>query len=117
MSAMHSTVSCGLSQVSVTARMSIVLEINKPLSDAVLSRTDRTFVVANRMLRLTASPGLSPASSRNITNLNVGVQWGIGSVLRLKQRLMLKIRVLCSLRSSVVPEFVFYKWQWSTIYK
>ena len=74
MSAMHSTVSCGLGQASVTARMSIVLEINKSLSDAVLSRTDRTFVVANRMLRLTAGPGLSPASSRIITNLNVGLQ-------------------------------------------
>ena len=87
---MQATVSCGLSQVSVTARMSIVLEINKSLSDAVLSRIDRTFVVANRMLRLTAGPGFrltSPASSRIIANLNVGVERGIGSNLRLKQRL------------------------------
>ena len=36
MSAMQATVSCGLSQVSVTARMSTVLEINNSLSDAVL---------------------------------------------------------------------------------
>ena len=57
MSAMHDTVSCGPSQVSVTARMYIVLEINKSLSDVVLSRIDRTLVVANRMLRLTAGPG------------------------------------------------------------
>ena len=86
MSAMHATVSCGLSQVSVTARMSIVLEINKSLSDAV----DRTFVVANRMLRLTAGPGFrlsSPASSRIIANLNIGVERVIGSNLRLTQRL------------------------------
>ena len=55
--------------------MYIVLEITK-------SRTDRTFVVANRMLRLTAGPGLrlmSPASSRIIANLNVDVERGIGS--------------------------------------
>ena len=51
MSAMQATVSYGL--VSVTAITPIVLEINKSVSDAVLSRIDRTFVVANRMLRLT----------------------------------------------------------------
>ena len=74
----------------MTARMSIVLEINKSLSDAVLSRIDQTFVVANRMLCLTASPGFRltlPTSSRIIANLNVGVQRGIGSNLRLKQTL------------------------------
>ena len=75
MSAMQAAVSCGLSQVSVTARMSIVLEINKSLSGAALSRIDRTFVVANRMLRLTASPGFrltSPSSRIIIANLKSG---------------------------------------------
>ena len=70
--------------------MSIVLEINNSLSDAVLSRIGRTFVVANRLLRLTAGPGFrltSPATSRMIANLNVGVERGIGSNLQLKQRL------------------------------
>ena len=87
---MWSEPGCGLSQVSVTTRMSIVSEINKSLSDAVLSRIYRTFVVANRMLRLTAGPGFrltSPATSRIIANLNVGVERGIGNNLRLKQRL------------------------------
>ena len=46
------------------------------------------FVVASPILRLTAGPGFtSPASSRIIANLNVGVERGIGSNLRLKQRL------------------------------
>ena len=42
------------------------------------------------MLCLTAGPGFrltSPASNRIIANLNVGLEWGIGSNLRLKQRL------------------------------
>ncbi len=63
---MHAGVSCGLNQVSVTARMFIFFEINKSQSEAVLSRTDRTFVVATRMFRLTDGPGLSltsPASN------------------------------------------------------
>ena len=80
MSAMQATVSCGLSQVSVTARMSIVLDINKSLSDAVLSRIDRMFMVANRMLRLTAGPGFrltSPANSSIIANLNVAWSGGL----------------------------------------
>ena len=58
------------------------------LSYAVLFRIDRTFVVGNRNLRLTAGPRFrltSPASSRIIANLNVGVERGIGSNLRLKQ--------------------------------
>ncbi len=90
MSAMHAAVSCGLSQVSVTARMSIVLEVNKSVSEAVLSRIDRTLVVATRILRLIAGPGLrltSPASSKIIANLNVGLERGIGSNFLLKQRL------------------------------
>ena len=42
------------------------------------------------MLLLTADPGFrltSPASSKIIANLNVGVERGIGGNLRLKQRL------------------------------
>ena len=35
MSAIHASVSCGLSQVSVTARMSIVLEIIRSVREAV----------------------------------------------------------------------------------
>ena len=34
MTAIHASVSCGLSQVSVTARMSIVLEIIRTVSEA-----------------------------------------------------------------------------------
>ena len=40
---MQAEVSCGLSKVSVMARMSIFFENNKLLSDAALPRTDRTF--------------------------------------------------------------------------
>ena len=62
MSAVQAAVSCGLSQVSVMARMFIFFENNKSLSDAVLPGTDRTFVVANLMLRLMAGPGLIQTS-------------------------------------------------------
>ena len=88
MSAIHASVSCGLSQVSVTARMSIVLEIIRSVREAVFSRIERMLVVARRMLCLTTGPGLrltSPASSKIKANLNVGR--GIGSNFRLKHRL------------------------------
>ena len=45
MSAIHASVSCGLSQVSVTARMSIVLEIIRSVREAVFSRIERMLVV------------------------------------------------------------------------
>ena len=51
---------------------------------------ERMLVVARRMLCLTTGPGFiltSPASSRINANLNVGVERGIGSNFRLKQRL------------------------------
>ena len=47
-------------------------------------------VVARRMVCLVAGPGLrltSPASSRFMANLNVGLERGIGINFRLKQRL------------------------------
>ena len=67
MSAIHAAVSCGLIQVSVKERMSIVLEITRSVREAVFSRMERMFVVARRMLCLITSPGLRltpPASSR-----------------------------------------------------
>ena len=90
MSAIHEAVSWGLSQVSVTARISIVFEIMRSVREAVFSRMERMLVVARRMLCLTTGPGFrltSPASSRIKANLNVGVERGIGSNFRLKQRL------------------------------
>ena len=90
MSAIHASVSCGLNQVSVTARMSIVLEIIRSVREAVFSQIERMLVVARRMLCLTTGPGLrltSPASSKIKANLNVGLERGIGSNFRLKQRL------------------------------
>ena len=54
------------------------------------SRMERMLVVARRMLCLATSPGFrlkSPASCRINDNLNVGVERGIGSNFRLKQRL------------------------------
>ena len=97
MSAIHASVSCGLSQVSVTARMSIVLEIIRSVIEAVFSRIERMLVVARRMLCLTTGPGLrltSPASSKIKANLNVGLVmtenyylYPIGSNFRLKHRL------------------------------
>ena len=83
------TCSC-LSQVSVTARMYIVLDIIRSVIEAVFSRMERMFVVARRMWCLIAGPGLrltSPTSSRIKANLNVGLERGIGSNFRLKQRL------------------------------
>ena len=80
----------GLSQDSVIASMYIFFENNKSLNDAVLPRADRTFVVANLMLRLMADPRLiltPPARRSTLANLNVGLEQGIGSNLRLKQRL------------------------------
>ena len=50
MSAIHATVSSVLSHVSVTARMSILLESSKSQSEAVLPRIDQMFVVANLTL-------------------------------------------------------------------
>ena len=90
MSAMQAAVSCGLSQVSLMARMSIFFKNYKSLTDAVLPRTDRTFVAANLVLLLMAGPRLivtSPARRCTMANLNVGLDKGIGSNLRLKQRL------------------------------
>ena len=90
MSAIHEAVSWGLSQVSVTARISIVFEIIRSVREAVLSRMERMLVVARRMLCLTTGPRFrftSPASSRINDNLNVDVERGIGSNFRLKQRL------------------------------
>ena len=50
----------------------------------------RVFVVANLMMRLMTCPGLtptSPARRNSMANLNVGLEQGIGSNRRLKQRL------------------------------
>ena len=88
MSAIHASVSGGLSQVSVTARMSIVFEIIRSVREAVFSRIERTLVVARRMLCLTTGAGFrltSPARSSIKANLNVGLERGIGSKFRLKQ--------------------------------
>ena len=52
MPAIHATVSWDLSRVSVTAIMSIVLEINKSIRKAVDSRMERMLAVAKRMVRL-----------------------------------------------------------------
>ena len=90
MSAIHEAVSWGLSHVSVTARISIVFEIIRSVREAVFSRIDLILVVSRRMSCLTTGPGFrltSPASSRINANLNVGVERGIGSNFRLKQRL------------------------------
>ena len=90
MSAIHEAVSWGLSQVSVTARISIVFEIMRSVREAVFSRMERMLVVARRTLCLTTGPGFrlkSPDSSRINANLNVGVERGIDSNFRLKQRL------------------------------
>ena len=87
MSAIHASVSCGLSQVSVTARMSIVLEIIRSVREAVFSRIERMFVVARPVLCLTTGPGIrltSPASSKIKDNLNGGLERGIGSNFRSK---------------------------------
>ena len=89
MSAIHAAVSWGLSQVSETARMSIFFEIIRSVREAVFSRMERMFVVARRTLRLTTGPGFrltSPASSRINDSLKVGLERGIGSNFRLKQR-------------------------------
>ena len=67
MSTIHAAVSCGLIQVSVKERMSIVLEIIRSVREAGFSRMERIFVVARRMLCLITGPGLRltpPASSR-----------------------------------------------------
>ena len=72
MSAIHEAVSWGLSQVSVTARMSIVFEILRSVREAVFSRMEQMLVVARRMLCLIKCPGFrltSPASSRINANL------------------------------------------------
>ena len=90
MSAIHEAVSWGLSQVSVTPRISIVFEIIRSVREAVFSRMERILVVARRMLCLATGQGFkltSPASNRINANLNVGVERGIGSNFRLKQRL------------------------------
>ena len=87
---MSASVSCDLSHVLVTARMSIVLEIMRSLREAVFSRIERILVVARWMLCLTTGPGLrltSPASSKINANLNVGLERGYSSNFRLKHRL------------------------------
>ena len=69
--------SYGVLDWSVIARMSTLFENNKSLSD-------RTFVVANLMLRLMADPGLiltSPARRSIMADLNIGLEQGIGSNL------------------------------------
>ena len=86
MSAIHAAVS-----YSVTARISIVLEIMRSVRETVFSRMERMLVVARRMLCLITCPGFrltSPASSRINANLNVGLERCISSSFRLKQRLM-----------------------------
>ena len=88
MSAIHEAVSWGLSQVSVTPRISIVFEIIRSVREAVFSRMERILVVARRMLCLATGPGFrltSPASSGINANLNVGVERGIGSNFRLNR--------------------------------
>ena len=89
MSTIHAAVSWGLSQVSETARMSIFFEIIISVREAVFSRMERMFVVARRTLRLTTGPGLrltSSASSSNNDSLKGGLERGISSNVRLKQR-------------------------------
>ena len=74
MSAIHAAVSWGLSQVSVTARISIVFEMIRSVRETIFSRMERMVVVARRMLCLTTGPGFrltSPASSRNNDSLKV----------------------------------------------
>ena len=54
------------------------------LSDAVLPRTDRTFMVAN-LMRMMTGPGLiltPPARTGIVANLNVGLEQGIESKVR-----------------------------------
>ena len=80
MSAIQAAVSCGLNQVSMSARMSIFFKNNKSLTDVVLPRTDRMFVLTNLMLRLMAGPGLiltSPARRSIMANLSVGLEQGL----------------------------------------
>ena len=65
-------------------------ENNKSLSDAVVPRIDRTFMVPNLMLRLIADEGLIliyPARRIITANLNIRPEQGIGRYLRLKQML------------------------------
>ena len=83
MSAIHEAVSWSLSQVSVTARISIVFEII--ISGSFL--TNGTNVSGGANVGPDHSPRFrltSPASSRINANLNVGVERGIGSNFRLK---------------------------------
>ena len=90
MSAIYGAVSCGLSQVSVTAKITIVLEIMWSVREAVFSRMEQMLVVTRRMLCLTIGAGLrltSPASSKIKANLDIGLERGIGINVRLKQRL------------------------------
>ena len=85
MSAIHAAVSLDLSQVLVTARISIVLEITRSVREAVFSRMERMLVVARRMVCLVTGPGFrltSPASSRINASLNVGLERGTGSCFR-----------------------------------
>ena len=56
MLAIHAAVPCGLCQLSVTARVSIVLEMIRSLREAVVSRMERMLVVARRMLCLITGP-------------------------------------------------------------
>ena len=107
MSAIHAALSWCLSQVSVTARMSIVLEIIISVREAVFSRIERMIVVSRRMWCLITGPGfrlISPASSRIKANLNVSLERGIGSNFPLKQRL-LHGRLCRYVKDSFVPMY------------
>ena len=87
---MQAAVSCGLSHVSVMARMSIFFE-NK-------CRLNQTFVVANLMLRLMAGPRLiltSPDRRSIMANLNVSLEQDIGSNLRLNKGEDMANHILC----------------------
>ena len=80
MPAIHGAVSWGLSQVSVTARISIVFEIIRSVRETVFSRMERMLMVARRILCLTTGPGFiltSPASSRINANLNLAWNGGL----------------------------------------
>ena len=84
----------------------------------MLSRTNRTFYVANRMLRLAAGPGLkltSPVPSRcsPIDHLIVGLERVINNNVRLKHRLRLgrNDNERCLLSGKKVP-----RW-WSIVLK
>lgn len=76
------------SHVSVTARMSILLETIRSVRDAVFSLTDLTFKVPSLRDLFPVGPGFrltSPASRSMMANLRFGLDRGMGSNFLLKQ--------------------------------